>query len=54
MRLEITVKWSVRMALHPEIVPRSAPDDGEFRIFPELKEGFGSPFLSVPGNKWYG
>lgn len=54
MRLEITVKWSVGIPLHPEIVPHSAPDDGEFRIFPGLKEGFGSPFLSVHGNKWYG
>lgn len=54
MRLEITVTWVARMANYPEIVPRSTPNDEEFRIFPELKEGLGSPLLSVHGDKWYG
>lgn len=53
MRLEITVKWSVRMALHQKNVPRLTPDDGDFRIFPKLKEGSGSLSLSSPGNEWY-
>ncbi|HNP61872.1 MAG TPA: hypothetical protein PKM72_13585 [Nitrospirales bacterium] len=53
MRLETTVRWFVRMALYQEIIPPSTPDDGVFRIFQELKEGFGSPLLSVHGGKWY-